>query len=188
MHFNENDNQQILEEEQVSTTDNVEGEKELSLEEQLAEMKDRWMRTMADLENLRRRSQREKEEALKYGAVGFAREMVNVADNIKRAVDSKPDEQDLSDAMKSYLAGVEMIAKEFISAFEKQGIKVLDSMHKPFDPNCHQAIFEVPTNEHPVGTILQVIQEGYMMHDRLLRPALVGVAKQELKESDQVAS
>lgn len=154
---------------------------ELSHEDQLSEMKDRWMRAMADLENLRRRSQREKEEALKYGAVGFAREMVSVADNINRAIDSKPDENNLSDAMKSYLTGVEMIAKEFSSSFEKQGIKMLDSMHKMFDPNCHQAMFELETDEHPAGTILQVMQEGYMMHDRLLRPALVGVAKKSQK-------
>ncbi len=147
------------------------------LEKQLAEMKDNWLRAMAESENLRRRAHKEKEDALKYGAVNFSRDIVTVADNLHRALQSCPLTEELSANIKTLISGVEMTAKELLSSFEKHGIRRLSPMGEKFDPNFHQAMFEIETNEQPAGIVVQVLQDGYVMHDRLLRPAMVGVAK-----------
>lgn len=147
------------------------------LEVQLSEMKDKWLRAVAEAENIRRRSQKEKEDALKYGAISFARDMVSVADNIYRAIANKPNNGDHSEAVKGFIEGVDMIAKEFANAFEKQGIHKIPSLGHMFDPNYHQAMFEVEKTDVAPGTIVDVLQEGYTLHERLIRPALVGVAK-----------
>lgn len=153
-------------------------ESELSeLEKQLADMKDNWLRAMAESENLRRRAHKEKEDALKYGAVNFSRDIVTVADNLHRALQSCPLTEELSANIKALISGVEMTAKELLSTFEKHGIRRLSPMGEKFDPNFHQAMFEIETNEQPAGIVMQVLQDGYVMHDRLLRPAMVGVAK-----------
>jgi molecular chaperone GrpE len=148
-----------------------------NLEKQLAEMKDNWLRAMAESENLRRRAHKEKEDALKYGAVNFGRDVVSVADNLHRALESCVVTEELPANIKALISGVEMTAKELLSAFEKHGIKRLSPMGEKFDPNFHQAMFEIETNEQASGTVMQVLQDGYIMHDRLLRPAMVGVAK-----------
>jgi molecular chaperone GrpE len=144
---------------------------------QLSDMKDKWLRAVAEAENIRRRNQKEKEDALKYGAISFARDMVSVADNIYRALANKPNHGDHSEAVKGFIEGVDMIAKEFANAFEKQGIHKVPSLGHMFDPNYHQAMFEVEKADVDPGTIVEILQEGYTLHERLIRPALVGVAK-----------
>lgn len=148
-----------------------------TLEKQLAEMKDNWLRALAESENLRRRTQREKEEALKYGAVNLGREMVSIADNLQRALESCPISDEMPTNIKSLISGVEMTAKEMQNVFQKHGIKKISPLGEKFDPNYHQAMFEIEHNEHPAGHVAQVLQDGYIMHDRLLRAAMVGVAK-----------
>jgi molecular chaperone GrpE len=148
-----------------------------SLEQQLLEMKDKWVRAVAEMENLRKRAQKDREDALKYGAMSFAKDMVTVADSIDMALKNKPSDENLPESVKAFVDGVEMIAKTFVQAFEKQNLKKVDSLHKPFDPNHHQAMFEAPHEDHENGIVVEILQEGYTLHDRLVRPALVGVCK-----------
>ena len=155
-----------------------------ALEQQLAEMKDNWLRALAESENLRRRAHKEKEDALKYGAVSFGRDIVIVADNLHRALQSCPLTDELSANIKALINGVEMTAKELLNTFERNGIRRLTPMGEKFDPNFHQAMLEIETNEQSAGTILQVLQDGYVMHDRLLRAAMVGVAKNVIVTSE----
>ena len=144
---------------------------------QLEEMKNNWLRSMADLENLRRRASREKQEALKYGAVAFARDIVSTVDNVQRALESCPLTDDLPLSVQALIKGMEMIAKEVGSTFERHGVKKIESLGEKFDPNLHQAMFEIETMDQEQGTGVQVLQDGYLMYDRLLRAAMVGVAK-----------
>lgn len=143
---------------------------------ELATLKDQLLRVMAETENQRRRFQRDKDEAVKYAAAGLARDLLTVSDNLGRALEAVP--AGGGDALAETLrAGVELVQKELASAFEKHGIRRIDPLGEKFDPNLHQAMFEVPGSQYPSGTVAQVIQPGYAMGERLLRPALVGVAK-----------
>lgn len=150
-------------------------------EEEDSKLKEQLLRALADLENTRKRSAKEKEDALKYGATAFARDMISVCDNLRRAIDSVPNEQEesLSVEMKSMLEGVRMTERELLTAFEKHGIKKVDQVGHKFDHEVHQAMFEVESEEHEPGTIIEMMQPGYTMHSRLLRPALVGVSKKK---------
>lgn len=171
--------------EDISSTEEPSLESELGqLKKQLTEMKDNWLRAMAESENLRKRAHKEREDALKYGAVNFGRDMVIVADNLHRALQSCPLTDDLPANIKALINGVEMTAKEMLSIFEKHNIRRLSPLGEKFDPNFHQAMFEIETNEQPAGTVMQVLQDGYVMHDRLLRPAMVGVAKNSASSTD----
>lgn len=143
------------------------------LETELEETKSKWLRAVAEEQNVRRRAEREKQDALKYGVTNFAREMVSVADNLRRALDSAPDDMKDTDVIK----GVEMTERELQNAFNKAGIKRIDAAGQPFDHNLHQAMFEVNDPSQPSGLVAQVMQDGYVIHDRLLRPAMVGVTK-----------
>lgn len=143
------------------------------LEADLAEMKNKWLRAVADEQNVRRRAEKEKQDALKYGVTNFAREMVSVADNLRRALASMSDEMKDSDVVK----GVEMTERELQNAFSKAGIKRVEAQGQPFDHNLHQAMFEIEDPSQPAGLVAQVMQDGYVIHDRLLRPAMVGVTK-----------
>jgi len=146
------------------------------LEKQLAEMKDRALREMADAENTRRRAQKEREEISKYAVGNFAKEMLSVADNFRRALDSAP--QDIADpAVKNLVTGIDATERQMEATLERFGIKKIDPVGQPFDPNFHQVMNEVDAPDQPAGTIMQVLQSGYMIHDRLLREALVVVAK-----------
>lgn len=143
---------------------------------ELAALKDQLLRAIAEGENLRRRAQRERDEAVKYAAAGLARDLLTVSDNLGRALDAVP--AGGGDAMTETLrAGVELVQRELSAAFEKHGIRRIEPLGERFDPHLHQAMFEVPGSEYPSGTVAQVIQPGYVMGERLLRPALVGVAK-----------
>jgi molecular chaperone GrpE len=150
-----------------------------SLMEEAADLKDRLLRTMADMENLRKRAEREKAEATLYAATSFARDLLSVADSLDRALQSTPEEgrDTLDEATRNLLAGIEVTHKELINSFSRHGIARIEPMGAKFDPHFHQAMFEVPDASSPPGTVVQVMQAGYTIGERCLRPALVGVAK-----------
>lgn len=148
-------------------------------ESELAESKDRLLRALAETENVRRRAQREREDAAKYGASNLAKDLVNVADNLRRALASVPEGQVKDELTRTLLQGVDATERELLAAFERHGIRRIDPMGERFDHNFHQAIMEIENSGQPGGTVVQVLQPGYAMHDRLLRPAMVGVAKGE---------
>src|SRR5215218_3353616 len=149
------------------------------LEAEKADLKDKLLRLMADMEILRRRTEREIADARTYAVTNFARDMLNVADNIRRAVESVPAETRASadGAFKSFLDGIELTERDLTKTLERHGVKLIEPQGQRFDPNRHQAMFEVPDPEVPTGTVVQVVQSGYVIGDRVLRPALVGVAK-----------
>ncbi|MGB8525650.1 MAG: nucleotide exchange factor GrpE [Rhodoplanes sp.] len=150
-----------------------------ALAAEVAELKDRHLRTLADMENLRRRTEREVAEARTYGIAGFARDMLAVADNLHRALDAIGNEAraSLPPAMIAFVEGVELTERELLKVLEKHGVKRFNPLGEKFDPNVHQAMFEVPDPTSPAGTVAQVVQAGFMIGERVLRPALVGVAK-----------
>jgi molecular chaperone GrpE len=147
------------------------------LEAELAEYKDRLLRALAETENVRRRSQREREDASKYAIAGFAKDLLSAADNLRRALESLPESEAMDQRTRSLLAGVAATERELLGVFERHGIKRIDPKGEVFDHNFHQAIFEAERPDHPAGSVVEVLQPGYVLHDRLLRPAMVGVAK-----------
>ena len=149
-----------------------------ALEAELAEQKDHLLRALAETENVRRRGQREREDALKYAVSGFAKELLSVADNLRRALDSLPESEVRDERTRGLLAGVAATERELLSVFERHGIQRIDPDGERFDHNLHQAIFEAERPGKTSGTIIEVVQPGYVLHDRLLRPAMVGVAKE----------
>jgi molecular chaperone GrpE len=175
-------------EESVAANNNFDEATELSpearvavLEAELAEHKDRLLRALAEAENTRRRAQRERDDATRYAISGFAKELLSAADNLRRALDSLPEAEVGDERTRSLLAGVAATERELLSVFERHGIRRIDPMGERFDHNLHQAIFEVEHGDRPPGTIIEVLQPGYLLHDRLLRPAMVGVAKPSAK-------
>ncbi len=144
-----------------------------------AALKDQLLRALAEAENTRRRADRDRQEAAKYGAVGLARELLSVADNLRRALEALPEDarRDGADWAKDLITGVELIEKDFLDAFARQAIEKLEPVGEPFDHNFHQAMFELEDPEKPAGTVVQLMQPGYRLRDRLLRPAMVGVSK-----------
>jgi molecular chaperone GrpE len=154
-----------------------------ALETQLAEQKDQLLRALAETENTRRRAQREREDAAKYAISGFAKDLLSAADNLCRALDSLPEAGITDERLRSLRAGVAATERELLSAFERHGLRRIDPKGERFDHNFHQAIFEAERVDQPVGTIVEVMQPGYVLHDRLLRPAMVGVSKQPAKSA-----
>jgi molecular chaperone GrpE len=150
-----------------------------ALEREHAEMKDRLLRTLAEMENLRRRTEREVTDARLYGVASFARDVLVVADNMRRALDALPAEAraDTEAGIKALVDGVELTERELLKALEKNGVRQFTPQGEKFDPNVHQAMYEVPDASVPAGSIVQVVQPGYMIGERVLRPALVGVSK-----------
>lgn len=160
----------------------VSREKELAAE--VDKFKDQLLRTLAELENYRKRAEREREEMAKFAITSFARDLLSVADNLKRALESVPeDHKDPEKLLKSLLEGVEITEKELLSAFKKHNIEKIDPLGELFDHHFHQAMFEVEDHDQPAGTILHVLQSGYLLNGRLLRPALVGIAKGKSSET-----
>jgi molecular chaperone GrpE len=148
------------------------------LEEQVATLKDQFLRAMAEAENVRKRSERQLAEAHKYGVANFARAVLTIADDLSRALDAVPEDQRPGDGLLQTLhGGVEAVERELVKVLEEHNIERIDPAGEPFDPNFHEAMFEVPDSEYPSGTVAHVVQPGYRLHDRLLRPARVGVAK-----------
>jgi molecular chaperone GrpE len=149
------------------------------LAKEAADLKDRLLRTLAEMENLRRRTEREVADSRVYAVTSFARDILAVADNMERAMKALDDEiRDKADAgVKALLDGVELTERELINVMEKHGIKRLEPQGQKFDPNLHQAMFELPDPSVPAGTVVQVMQPGYTLGERVLRPALVGISK-----------
>ena len=153
-------------------------ERVAALEAEVADLKDQMLRALAETENVRRRAARERDDATKFAVTGFAREMLAVADNLRRALEAVAPEAIANDeALKALVTGVELTERQLFAAFEKHGVKRIDALGQKFDSNLHQAMFEVPGTGQPAGTVVQVLQPGYLLNERLLRPAMVGVAK-----------
>lgn len=145
-------------------------------EEQIANLKDQVLRALAEAENTRRRAQKEREDTAKYAVANFAKEMLNVADNFRRALDATPKDTN-DEALKNLIAGIDATERQLLSALDRFGIKKLEPLGQMFDPNFHRVMMEVDDPNQPAGTIVQVLQAGYAIHDRLLREALVAVSK-----------
>jgi molecular chaperone GrpE len=154
-----------------------------ALAKEAADARDRMLRTLAEMENLRKRTSREVTDARTYGITGFARDVLDIADNLQRALDAVPAEaRDSADpGLKALIEGVELTERSLLNTLEKNGVKKFDPAGGKFDPNFQQAMFEVPDPSVPAGTVVQVMQAGYMIGERVLRPALVGVSKGGVK-------
>jgi molecular chaperone GrpE len=152
-----------------------------ALKDEVAAGKDRLLRLAAEMENLRKRTEREKAEATLYAATNFARDLLSVADNLGRALAALTAEEReaAGEIEKNLIAGVEVTERELLQVFQRHGIRKIETVGQKFDPNFHQAIFEVPTSEKPSGIVMQELQSGYAVGERCLRPAMVGVSKAE---------
>jgi molecular chaperone GrpE len=150
-----------------------------TLQKEVTEARDKVLRTLAEMENLRTRTKREVADAKTYGITGFARDVLDIADNLQRALDAVPAEAkaNADPGLKGLIEGVELTERSLLNALEKHGVKKFDPSGEKFDPNFQQAMYEVPDPSVPAGTVVQVVQAGYMIGERVLRPALVGVAK-----------
>lgn len=157
------------------------------LEAEKTDLRDKLLRTLADMENLRRRTEREVSDARTYAVTNFARDMLTSADNVRRALDAVPAEArgEANPALAALIEGIELTERDLIKTFERHGVRRLDPQGSKFDPNMHQAMFEVPDPSLPSGTVTQVVQTGYAIGERVLRPALVGVAKGGPKASTE---
>ena len=161
-----------------------ENEKELKKEEKLDEiikelesLRDEKLRLLAEMDNLRKRSAKDKDDWIKYGSINLARDILSPSDNLTRALDAIPMEEKRSDSINNLIDGLKMVQKEFMLILEKHGVKKIEALNNKFDHNFHQAMLEVESDKHDAGTVVQEIQTGFTMHDRLLRPSMVGVSK-----------
>ena len=175
-------------EEQVSESPKEKEEEEIApedliekLNEEITDLKDQRLRAIAELENFRKRAEKDQSDALKYGISNFAKEIINIRDNIERAQSSISEEAKNNEAIKSVIEGIDLIAQSVVSTFEKIGIKKIESLNEKFDHNLHQAMMEIENDDLEPGTIVQELIPGYTLHDRLLRPAMVGVSKKTKK-------
>ena len=152
---------------------------EAKLRQEIAELKDRFLRTLADMENLRKRTEREVTDARLYGIASFARDVLGVADNMQRALDATGEDwkKQADESGRALFEGVELTERDLLKVLEKHGVRRIEAMGQKFDPNLHQAMYEVPDASVPAGTVVQVLQSGFTIGDRILRPVLVGVAK-----------
>tara|TARA_B100001057_G_scaffold370364_1_gene374214 strand:- start:319 stop:924 length:606 start_codon:yes stop_codon:yes gene_type:complete len=192
--INKEENQEALgeaNEETVKTSNNPEKEeiKEKTVEEKLKDSEERVLRSLAEIENQRRRFEKEIKDAFEFGSFNFAKESLAILDNLQRAKEAIKNDEKLRENkdLDKFLENIIIIEKDLISIFEKNRIKKIDAQHKKFDPNFHQAMSEIEDTKNESGTILQEIQAGYMLGDRLLRPALVSVSKKKSpkdKEND----
>ena len=171
-----------------SDNDLKEEKKEVSPEEKIKELEDKLIRAFAEMENQRRRFEKEKDEAFDYGGFSFAKEALNLIDNLERSKLILENDEKLkgTEAIKKTMEHLDIINKDLISIFTKNNIKPIDSLNKKLDPNFHQAMMEIEDNEKEPGTIIREIQKGFMIKDRLLRPSLVGVSKKIEKKSDKI--
>ena len=164
-----------------------EEKKELTPEEKIIELEDKLVRTFAEMENQRRRFEKEKEEAFDYGGFSFAREALNLIDNLERSKQILENDESLknSKVLKKTLEHLDIIYKDTISIFSKNKIKPIESLNKKLDPNLHQAMMEIEDDQKEAGTIVQEIQKGFTIKDRLLRPSLVGVSKKSQNKDEK---
>ena len=172
---------EVDENEKFVSSEDIQDQKDeivLELEQKVVDLKDQLMRSLADGENLRKRTQKDVEHAKKYSHISFIKELVSSVDNLQRALQSIPeDTSSLPEPIKNLIVGLEIVEKEVISTLEKHNVKQINPLGEKFDYNFHQAMFEVVTNDSDPGTVVEVSQKGYLLYDRLVRPAMVGIAK-----------
>ena len=182
-----NINQENSENKELKEDENEKKEKVLTAEEKNAELEDKLTRTLAEMENQRRRFEKEKEDAFEYGGFSFAKEALSLIDNFERSKNILESDEKLKDseALKKTLEHFDIIHKDLISIFHKNNIKQIDSLNKKLDPNFHQAMMEIEDDTKEPGTIIQEIQKGFTIKDRLLRPSLVGVAKKTQEKAEE---
>ena len=178
------DNEPVVSRPYIMPDDPEQGSAEALVRENV-DLRDKALRTLAEMENLRKRTAREVADARAYGITGFARDVLGIADNLQRALDAVPAEtRESADPMlKALIEGVELTERSLLNALEKNGVKKFDPSGEKFDPNFQQAMYEVPDASVPAGTVVQVVQAGYMIGERVLRPALVGISKGGVKAS-----
>ena len=185
-----------LEEKEKTLTENQDKKSEVNdkdlketPEEKLKTIEEKLLRTLAEMENQRRRFEKERQEAFEFGGYNFAKESLALLDNLDRAISSFKSDEKLKDSkdLDKIIDGIEIIKNDLVSIFKKNGIESINSLYKKFDPNFHQAMFEVEDNSKEAGIIVQEVQKGYMMKDRLLRPSLVGVTKKKEEKTEKIA-
>jgi molecular chaperone GrpE len=174
--------------EKVEKSSSTEEKKEISPEEKISELEDKLARTFAEMENQRRRFEKEKNDAFDYGGFAFAKEALNLIDNLTRSKLILENDETLknTEALKKTLEHFDIIEKDLISTFNKNNIKPIDCLNKKLDPNLHQAMMEIEDDQKEPGTIIQEVQKGFMIKDRLLRPSLVGVSKKSEKKDEKL--
>ena len=181
--------EEINEKDEVSNENDNDSSENIieKLNEEIQDLKDQRLRAAAELENFRKRAEKDQSDALKYGVSNFAKEIISIKDNIERAQSSISDDVRSNDDVKSVVEGLDLIAQSAVSTFEKIGIKKIESLNEKFDHNLHQAMMEIENDKVEPGTIVQELIPGYTLHDRLLRPAMVGVAKktQQNQQSEE---
>jgi len=184
---NETSNEEVKKEVSENIEEENNSSKEVSPEEKIKELEDKLIRTFAEVENQRRRFEKEKEDAFEYGGYAFAKEALNLIDNLERSKLVLQSDEVLKDteALKKTLEHLDIINKDLISIFTKNNIKPIDSINKKLDPNFHQAMMEIEDDSKEPGTIVQEIQKGFMIKDRLLRPSLVAVSKKTEKRDEK---
>ena len=180
------DTKQEVHKDEEKKLDDKEQEKEISPEEEIENLKDKLARTFAEMENQRRRFEKEKDDAFEYGGFSFAKESLNLLDNLERSKASLENDDKLknTETLKKVIEHLDIVNKDIISIFKKNNIEQIKSINEKLDPNLHQAMMEIEDDTKEPGTIIQEIQKGYMMKDRLLRPSLVGVSKKKFEKND----
>ena len=176
-----NDSQENTDSEEITEDENTE---EDNLEKEIETLKEEKIRLLAEMENLRKRFEREKVETIKFGSINLARDILSPGDNLERALDALPEDENHSQSIKNLIDGLKMVLKEYKSALEKHGVKKIETLNQKFDHNYHQAMMEVENNDVEEGTVVQEVQSGYIMHDRLLRAAMVGVSKKPATKTE----
>lgn len=164
-------------EESQKSVDDVTDSKELELNQEIENLRNEKLRLLADMENLRKRFERDKIDSIRYGSINLARDILSPGDNLSRALDSIPTDEKRSDTIKNLIDGLKMVQKELTSVLEKHGVKKIEAINKHFDHNFHQAVLEIENEKVDEGLVVQEIQSGFTMYDRLLRPTMVGVSK-----------
>ena len=177
----DNDEQNELEE-NLQRDQEQNDSKEENLRDEIEQLRDEKLRLLADMENLRKRSDRDRVDSIRYGSINFARDILSPSDNLSRALDAIPKDAKKTETITNLINGLRMVQKEFTSILEKHGIKKIEALNQRFDHNFHQAMMEIESEEVEEGLVIQEIQSGYIMHDRLLRPSMVGVAKKPSKD------
>ena len=180
------ENENLEQNSTVANDTEADNEKQNELEENLRDeieqLRDEKLRLLADMENLRKRSDRDRMDSIRYGNINFARDILSLGDNLSRALDAIPKDAEKTETITNLINGLRMVQREFTSILEKHGIKKIEALNQRFDYNFHQAMMEIESEEVEEGIVIQEIQSGYNMHDRLLRPSMVGVAKKPNKD------
>lgn len=180
------ENENLEQNSTVANDTDADNEKQNELEENLRDeieqLRDEKLRLLADMENLRKRSDRDRMDSIRYGNINFARDILSLGDNLSRALDAIPKDAEKTETITNLINGLRMVQREFTSILEKHGIKKIEALNQRFDHNFHQAMIEIESEEVEEGIVIQEIQSGYNMHDRLLRPSMVGVSKKPNKD------